>query len=564
MAGEASRSRTGALSFLGELSGISLSVAGLSLPGVELLGVAQQRRQVLVVDDDPSVRDLMVMALHSGGYDTLEAGSSEEADLILRSSDVSLVLLDNNLPGLSGSDFVRNLRAEEATERLPVVIVSSAGRADRKAAGLRAGADDYLVKPVRIRELLARVDAHLRREAAWNEAVERRHRRREARMRSLYSIEPGEPRQIADKFCDVLAEDHSGVGLIAFVGEGEAILLGVRQLRLSTAVASPPPGAVRDMCARASRGPWIGHLQGDEFGPFAELGRLACAPMHAGSDVIGLLVLSVERSDRELDPPDAAAVLGEAIDYAAIAANLFGPQLPELGRRGIRQSEMGLILSERRFDPVFQAIIHLNSGREIGFEALTRFHNGLRPDLVFAEAASLGLGVELELATLGSIFTAAKFLPTGVWVSVNVSPSTLCDERLPSLLQGIEREVVLELTEHDRIDDYMAVRRSMEALPSEVRLSVDDAGAGFASLQHVLELEPDYIKLDRSWVTGIDNDLARQALVAGLGHFSDRVGCRMIAEGIETDGELMTLRELAAPLGQGFLFGQPARIDLNS
>ena len=110
------------------------------------------------------------------------------------------------------------------------------------------------------------------------------------------------------------------------------------------------------------------------------------------------------------------------------------------------------------------------------------------------------------------------------------------------------------------LDDYELVRRSVRRLPESVWLSVDDAGSGFASLQHILELDPDYIKLDRSWVMGIDHDVARQALVAGLGHFSARFGCTLIAEGIETEPELATLRQLSAPLGQGFLLGRPAAL----
>jgi EAL domain-containing protein (putative c-di-GMP-specific phosphodiesterase class I) len=153
-------------------------------------------------------------------------------------------------------------------------------------------------------------------------------------------------------------------------------------------------------------------------------------------------------------------------------------------------------------------------------------------------------------------------LPSDAWVSINISPTAICDERVLARLADHRGTVVLELTEHDRVDDYELVRRCVQQLPESVWLSVDDAGSGFASLQHILELDPDYIKLDRSWVMGIDHDVARQALVAGLGHFSDRFGCTLIAEGIETELELATLRQLSAPLGQGFLLGRPVAADL--
>jgi EAL domain-containing protein (putative c-di-GMP-specific phosphodiesterase class I) len=164
------------------------------------------------------------------------------------------------------------------------------------------------------------------------------------------------------------------------------------------------------------------------------------------------------------------------------------------------------------------------------------------------------------MATIACVLEQAGRLPADAWVSINVSPTTVCDDRLRVQLDGYGGNLVLELTEHDRVEDYERVRRCVRKFADNVWLSVDDAGSGFASLQHILELDPDYIKLDRSWVMGIDHDVARQALVAGLGHFSDRFGCTLIAEGIETELELATLRQLSAPLGQGFLLGVPAAL----
>jgi EAL domain-containing protein (putative c-di-GMP-specific phosphodiesterase class I) len=94
-----------------------------------------------------------------------------------------------------------------------------------------------------------------------------------------------------------------------------------------------------------------------------------------------------------------------------------------------------------------------------------------------------------------------------------------------------------------------------------VRLSVDDAGSGFASLRHILRLEPDFIKLDRSWVHGVDTDPARQAMIAGLRHFADQTGAQLIAEGIERDEERAALITLDVDLGQGYLLGRPAPVE---
>ena len=513
---------------------------------------------ILIVDDDEAMREMLTAALRSAGHLTIGCGSAEEAQAVIASAELSLILLDNQLPKLTGSELLELLRADNATVRLPVILIAAAGQIDRRVAGLRAGADDYLVKPFSVTELLARVDAHLRRADAWNAAIETREERRRDRIRALCAIDRTDPRQMADDLCRIIAADHASVALFAFVGADEAVLLGSSAEPAAPTVLSPARGA--DLHQRARRGPWLELLSGEGRGMFGSgRGSLAYAPLHFRSEVIGLLALGAGESAPG-GGPAAAGMLSEAIDYAAIAANLFGPELPANTDHAARQVLIEEIIAGRLFHPVFQEIIDLKTGHPVGFEALTRFDNGVSPDLVFAEAAAVGLGVELELATIASILGATQGLPTDVWVSLNVSPTTICEVRLAAAVDSSNRAIVLELTEHDRIDDYLVVRTAVENMRPEVRLSIDDAGAGFASLQHVLQLEPDFIKLDQSWIRGIDTDVARQALVAGLGHFSDRVGCALIAEGIETEAELTTLRQLAAPLGQGFYFGYPARL----
>jgi EAL domain-containing protein (putative c-di-GMP-specific phosphodiesterase class I) len=114
------------------------------------------------------------------------------------------------------------------------------------------------------------------------------------------------------------------------------------------------------------------------------------------------------------------------------------------------------------------------------------------------------------------------------------------------------------VTEHVAIEDYGAFRTAVKSLGSRVRVSVDDAGAGFASFRHILELRPDFVKLDIGLVREIDHDDVRQALVAGIVYFARKSGCQLIAEGIETTGERDQLRTLGVDLGQGYLLGRPA------
>jgi EAL domain-containing protein (putative c-di-GMP-specific phosphodiesterase class I) len=121
-----------------------------------------------------------------------------------------------------------------------------------------------------------------------------------------------------------------------------------------------------------------------------------------------------------------------------------------------------------------------------------------------------------------------------------------------------DRSIVLEITEHVAIEDYSRFRAAVETLGPSVGFAVDDAGAGYASFRHILELRPDYVKLDIGLVREIDHDDVRQALVAGIVYFAERTRCRLIAEGVETPGERDRLQRLGVEYGQGFLLARPA------
>jgi EAL domain-containing protein (putative c-di-GMP-specific phosphodiesterase class I) len=227
-----------------------------------------------------------------------------------------------------------------------------------------------------------------------------------------------------------------------------------------------------------------------------------------------------------------------------------------------RRDAIAAIIEHTEYRTVFQPMVALYKSEVVGYEALTRFDDGTPPDHRFAEAGALGLGTELELATIASAVAAARDLPEERFLSINLSPELLIShqEALESAISSLQqdRPVVLELTEHDVIHDYEALRSSLARFSPSVQLSVDDAGAGFSTLRHVVMLEPDYVKLDRSWVTNIHIDPTRQALVAGLSHFARVTGCELVAEGIESEPERETLAELDVSLGQGFLLGIPA------
>lgn len=224
------------------------------------------------------------------------------------------------------------------------------------------------------------------------------------------------------------------------------------------------------------------------------------------------------------------------------------------------------IISARDFDIVFQPIFKADNLHPTGFEALSRFRTDpyRPPNHWFEDAARVGLDVELELAAIDSALTALEALPADMYLSVNAGPKTLMSGQLPDVFAKHDtHRILLELTEHAKIDDYDALLDALQPLRDKgVRLAIDDAGAGYSGLQHIVQLQPDVIKLDMSLTRNVDKDVVRRSLAAALVRFGSEINAKIVAEGIETKGELAALKDLGVPLMQGYLLGKPT--DLNA
>ena len=245
-------------------------------------------------------------------------------------------------------------------------------------------------------------------------------------------------------------------------------------------------------------------------------------------------------------------------------ARMVGPDTDSIRARQRITARIEAALADRSVRTAFQPIVALAANAVIGVEALSRFGGGptIGDDRWFADAASVGLGTELELLAVQRALTTAQLLPEHLYVSVNASPATCLDPALTELITcgPIDpARVVLELTEHDAVTDYDALAAALKTLRGRaVRLAVDDAGSGFASFQHILRLRPDVIKLDRCIVSGVDTSPAGRALSAAVVSFAERIGAGVLGEGIQTQAELSAVTELGMHAGQGFFLGRPS------
>jgi len=213
-------------------------------------------------------------------------------------------------------------------------------------------------------------------------------------------------------------------------------------------------------------------------------------------------------------------------------------------------------------DVHLQPIVNVSQRSIVGYESLARFDHpsGMTPDRWFAEARERGLTADLELAVLRTTLRHRGDLPPGCFLSLNMEPDALMDHRVSLFLANQESlaGLVVEFTEHIDAGAIAGLASAIDDLRrAGAKIAVDDAGAGYSGLKRIVELKPDYLKIDRSLVMDLDRNDANAAIVEMLGGFAARIDAWVIAEGVERPAELDQLRRLRIPLVQGYLLGRP-------
>lgn len=272
--------------------------------------------------------------------------------------------------------------------------------------------------------------------------------------------------------------------------------------------------------------------------------------------VYGTLCTFRQTPDPDLSWRDARVlrVVAQAV------AGLLHQHREQRGHLADRRAEIARVLELDEPRIVVQPIRRLRDSSVVAVEALSRFDSDPTRSTtqLFDDADAVGLGLEVELAALTAACEVAGQSP--VPVSINGSAQLwMHPTSLPAVRDcGLDR-VVIELTERHVVASYPDLNAVLAPYRAQgLRIAVDDTGAGWAGLQHVLELEPDYLKLDAVLIRDIDQRARQQAMVSALVAFAGRTGAGVVAEGIETRAELNTLVELSVQLGQGFLLGRPA------
>lgn len=227
------------------------------------------------------------------------------------------------------------------------------------------------------------------------------------------------------------------------------------------------------------------------------------------------------------------------------------------------------ILSQKNIKIVYQPVVDLTTGEILGYESLSRGPEGTffaSPLNLFGYAMKTNhlyglekIAREKAFAKLGKTIREKKLF-------ININPQVVNDpsfrpDEISDFLAELgagPSQVVFEITERTSIDDFASFRKSLEQYRQHgFLIAIDDAGAGYSSLQAIAEIQPDFIKIDYSLIQDIDKIATKKKLLETFQTFAQKTNSLLIAEGIENEDELVTLKKLEIPYGQGFFLARP-------
>ena len=544
--------------------------------------------KLLVVDDNLQNRDLLLRRLTGSGYQVEVAQGGAEALEKINQAHFDLVLLDQVMPGMSGLDLLRLLRATHSPSELPVIMVSALNDSEAIVDAFDLGANDYVVKPIDLRVMDARIQTQLLRSQ-----TERENRLLDPltglgnRIMFLGQLEQALARHDPGESLTVLLLDLDGFqnlndNLGHQAGDRALAEAAERFRRIIT------ESAIHPSCTLARVG-------SDEFAflleakPAEQAEALAktllsslSRPFSLGDSQVSITACagiarcaSAQTVATEL-LRDARVAMFEARREGRNRLEIFDPQLRH--RAHVRMAmaiDLHQALERNQMEAFYQPVVDLRTGHAVGFEALLRWrhpHYGLIQPVDFIPIAEdTGLIVPLGNWILRQAATQLKTWQTmfphtpPLSVNVNVSVKQLADRQLSEAVEGVLDEIGiapktlnLEITESALIPELDSVRKTLAGLRAlHVGLTLDDFGTGYSSLSCLRTLQFDSLKIDRSFVQRLNLDAESCAIVETILSLARSLHMTVVAEGVQDEEQRATLLKLGCEIGQGFLFSKP-------
>ncbi len=547
-------------------------------------------RKILIVDDDEDILLIVQTLLTNAGYAPILARNGREGIEQASAMQPDVILLDVTMPQMSGWEVCATLKNLPETSSIPIVMLTVKSEIKDLITGMQVGANDYITKPFTKRHLLETVERLLEPGEGPRSAFMPRDTG-DARTRNLlFDTVSGLPTipVIVDALREWLLVDQE-VGVLFIDFEKYAHIEDYYGWEVFDDVLREAAKALKrllgtlfsteDLIA-------INRPSGSEFYVF-----LSVPPGLRGDEILERL----QRKARQIEE-SLRATLSEKFEhriqrkiglYVGYAKLLYSPQvrLERLVYRALREAisvastkegERAALLREqfkdvlvhRQIETLYQPIVDLASGAVFAHEALSRgpvdspFEN---PEMLFDYALKSDQVWSLEKICMQ--FSAERFVgkrPGMLFVNVETELIHALKSRGHEVLQpllAIQSGVVLEITERAAIRDYDLFRESVRVLRElGFRIAIDDAGSGYASLQSIAELRPQYLKISNYLVTGLHEDSIKRDVVEMLVRLAARIDAETVAEGIETEAEKAEVKRLGVTYGQGYLLGRPAKL----
>ena len=530
-----------------------------------------ERLRILVIDDDADLTASVAAVLTANGYDVLTALSGEQGLELAFTGHPHLILLDVTMPGMDGHQVCRELQFGY-TKDIPVVFLTARTELTHMMEASRSGASAYITKPFRTDHLLRTISDVLQDASVYHDDI--------TGLPTLANVQIDVQRMLFD---------HGQLGVIYVSLDGVQALEQLQGFEVVDDVYRIIGEGLEEARGELIRDEDFVSISslGDAFlivlSPSRRTGFIAKEDLLVVKQRLAKDLLS--RLEAELEGRHLAKVdlfVGSSrltqspkirFKRALLDAIARATQSIEAERDEVRsrlRKEFESVMKGEQISCVFQPIVNLNDFEAIGFELLSRgpreseLH---RPDALFDVARTEGRVTELDRLCRRTASKAGEGLPLDCLRFVNTEPVTMflhshgesfVNEIVAATASSLRGLTVIEITENCVIDDFDRMRDIVRQLRAHgFRVAIDDAGAGYAGLQTMVEIEPDFIKLDMSLIRGVESSIVKQRLVRTLRDFCREAAITLIAEGIETHKQLDTLRELGVSHGQGFLFGHP-------
>jgi len=541
--------------------------------------------KILIVDDDEDVLLIVQTILDNSGYSVVLARNGREGVEKAIESSPDLILLDVMMPELSGWEVCTTLKSAPETRQIPIAMLTVKSEIRDLITGMQVGADDYITKPFTRKKLLSTVRRLLDEKPESPPAyltAENEEMRFQNLLFDAVTELPTVP-VIIDALRDRLL-DNRDMGVLYIDVEQYSHIEETYGWEVFDNLLQHTARTMRRMIGTVFATEdfiAVNRTGGSDFYVFATLEggeeamtRLQRKARQVEESLRGSLDeafgsrihkrIGVFVGHALLRPSPQMRV--ERLVYRALGQAIAVATTKEEERQASLRETFKEILRKRRVRTVYQPIFHLEAMEAFGHEALTRgpvetaFES---PELLFQFARENEATWELEQICLSS--SASRYgLDGDSHLFINVEAETISAlsqggaEAVPPLFT-LKCPVVLEVTERSAIRDVPVFRAALKQLRDQgFRIAIDDAGSGYASLQAIAELRPDFIKVANTLITGLRSDSIKRDVVEMLVNLSRRIDAVCVAEGIETPEDLEECRRLGIPYGQGFYLGVPA------